>query len=63
MRTIALLGDDMLEINRILEILLDKNSDFTEFNEKSIWRFSFQERISIGRECSLLFFYGVLLQF
>ena len=35
MRTIALLGDDMLEINRILEILLDKNSDSTDFNEKS----------------------------
>ena len=35
MRTIALLGDDVTKTNNVLKVLLDKNSDFTDFNEKS----------------------------
>ena len=35
MRTIALLGDDVIKTTNVLKVLLDKNSDFTDFNEKS----------------------------
>jgi sulfate adenylyltransferase subunit 1 len=35
MRTIALLGDDVAKTNNVLRVLLDKNSDLTDFNDKS----------------------------
>jgi translation elongation factor EF-1alpha len=35
MRTIALLGDDVTKTTNVLKVLLDKNSDLTDFNDKS----------------------------